>query len=146
MFSYFLVEWLGVLAKRRAAPRFSVNSRCSKQLFLLCQTQLFSFVELLVFLFVELQLFQFSVNFKCSYLSNFNCSHSSNFNCSHSSNFKYSCSSNFNCSYYCELQLFSLRRTKTSYLRRCILYQESTLLCRLWTLNYTAALKYRCSY
>ena len=52
------VDWLRVLAKRRAAPLFSVNSRCSKQLFLLRWTQLFSFVEL--------QLFYFSVNLRCS--------------------------------------------------------------------------------
>ena len=30
--------------------------------------------------------------------------------------------------------------------RHCILYQESTLLCRLWTLHYSATLKYRCPY
>ena len=28
----------------------------------------------------------------------------------------------------------------------CILYQESTLLCQLWTLHYSATLKYRCAY
>ena len=30
--------------------------------------------------------------------------------------------------------------------RHCILYQESTLLYQLWTLHYSAALKYRCAY
>ena len=102
----------------------------------------------------------------CSYYVQLSCSYCCNFNCSHSSNFKCSCSSNFNCNFlwtrgvlincsYCvepqlflfvELQLFSLCRTKTTYLHRCILYQESTLLCRLWTLQYSATLKYRCSY
>ena len=58
--------------------------------------------------------------------------------------------SNVNSSYCCEHQLFLLCRISTvpiasnincsyhgefncSYLRRCILYQESTLLCQLWT-------------
>ena len=30
--------------------------------------------------------------------------------------------------------------------RHCILYQVSTLLCRLWTLHYSATLKYHCAY
>ena len=139
------MDWLRVFAKRRAAPRFSVNSMCAKQLFLLRRTQLFSFVELQVFFFVELQLLLFLwtrgvlsncsyyVELNCSYSSSFNCSNllwtrsvlincsgfSVNFNCSHSSNLKCSCSSNLKCSYYIEL--------KHLILRRCILYQESTL-------------------
>ena len=185
------MDWLWVLAKHWVAPRFSVNSRCSKQL-LLRQTQLFSFVKLQVLLFVKLQLF-FSVNSRCSkqlllhwtqlfsfvelqvflfmklqlflflwtqgVLSNW--FYYIELNWSYWSNFKCSCLLNFNSSYCCEvqvflfvkLQLFSfsepqrlLCQTKTTYLRRCILYQESTLLCQLWTLHYSATLKYRCSY
>ena len=169
------MDWLRVLAKRRAAPRFSVNRRCSKQLFLLRRTQPFLFVELQLFLFVELVK-------HCSYLSNFKCSCSLNFNC----NFLWTRGVLINCSYYVELQLFSFCRTSsalvcqtstvlirqtstvlvrrtstgliaanfncsyyvelTSHLRCCILYQESTLLCQLWTLHYSADLKYHCSY
>ena len=64
MFSYFLVDYDALdydehFAKCPAAPQFSVNLGCSKQLFLLRRTQLFSFVELQLFLFVELQVFLF---------------------------------------------------------------------------------------
>ena len=130
MFSYFLVDWLRVLAKRRAAPQFSVNARCSKQLFLLHKTQLFSFVELQLFLLlwtrsvlmncssflwtqgVLINCFYY-IELNCSHSLNFKCSYSSNFNCSHLLNFKYSCSLNFKCSYCCELQVFLLLQTST---------------------------------
>ena len=53
---------------------------------------------------------------------------------------------NFNCNLLRTSIIVLLNAELASFLHRCILYQESTLCCRLWTLHYAATLKYHCSY